>query len=389
MTVYRSNQFTVPAAQSGGGDPLSLPLLDPAAIQYIGAFRLPDEEPMSIGGTTNGAIAFNPANNSLFICGRGPDDGTYGKSNVPVSEFSIPQPIDGPVASLNTATRLQPYVSVCGGRQSEITTGNEGNDVCGITVYNGRLVIHVGTFYLNGTQNASLFVRTSLNLSGGSVIGPFAPSGVTNQRYLGAGGGMELPDNWKPVFGGLPVVGGGGGGLSIVGNLSNGPTMYFFDPEQAQSDGSSIAAQAGTYYPDDKDIGDYNGGYGVLFTGMSTHRGTIFLENYRTILCFGRHGDSVYLGGGQVSNVQVRDRFWLMDAQDVKDAFDGQVANNSVVPYGFVDFDASYSNSGIPQGENEHNRGCTYDPATKTIYAVTKGEDPADGAIVHVYRIND
>src|SRR5687768_4939739 len=80
-------------------------LLDQSDLQYLGAFRVPSG---TIGSSSfqaaSPAMAYNPANNSLFIAGE--------ELDYAVAEISIPAIRTGSLSSLSTATVLQPFVDI-------------------------------------------------------------------------------------------------------------------------------------------------------------------------------------------------------------------------------------------------------------------------------------
>ena len=100
----------VAAVSTQNADPSKLPLVQPAELQSVGAFKVPDSasngEYLSFGG---GSIAFNPLKNSLFIS-------SY---NGKVAEISIP-------ADLSVATYLQPFTDVMEGRLSQVASSGAG-----------------------------------------------------------------------------------------------------------------------------------------------------------------------------------------------------------------------------------------------------------------------
>ena len=102
--------FTTAASTSTGTLASTEPLLYQSNLQYVGAFQVPDGQfgpdqysTFEYGGS---CIAFNPANNSLFMVGH--PDGQE------IAEISIPSSIvnSSNINSLATATVLQPFSSV-------------------------------------------------------------------------------------------------------------------------------------------------------------------------------------------------------------------------------------------------------------------------------------
>src|SRR4029077_14443221 len=105
------------------------PLLSQSNLQYVGAFRLPGgtigASTFDYGGT---ALAFNPANNSLFIVGH--------DWNQDVAEVAIPTTIvnSGSLGSLTTASVLQPFTSVLSGVPNAGNLGPRHLKIGGLTV---------------------------------------------------------------------------------------------------------------------------------------------------------------------------------------------------------------------------------------------------------------
>ena len=126
------------ASSSGSGteaqsnDPTRLPLLTAGALGYAGGFRLPAEtvngDSFSIGGD---AMAFNPANHSLFISTRAGQ----------VAEVSIPSPLaSSDVNALPVAQFLQPFADPTEGHLSQVAS--DGVAIDGLMVYGDRLLRH-------------------------------------------------------------------------------------------------------------------------------------------------------------------------------------------------------------------------------------------------------
>jgi hypothetical protein len=123
-TPETSPDFTQPSP-SATRLPLHGSLIQPSALVYLGAFRLPgdapDDAPDGVGWMWSGeALAYYPDGDP-----SGPDDGFPGSLfgtghnwNQYVSEISIPVPVISPgkdLEELNTATTLQPFRDIRGG----------------------------------------------------------------------------------------------------------------------------------------------------------------------------------------------------------------------------------------------------------------------------------
>ena len=207
-----------------------LPLVYQSNLQYVGAFRVP--------GTTDGTdnldyagqgLAFNPANNSLFISAFGVDSA--------IANITIPSSIvdSSNLSNLATASYVQPTVNALNMiPNSSNVTGKLELGTGGLMVVNGKLV---GTEYsgydTSGTTYETDFRFDSLNLSSAQVEGMFEVGGTT----LG-GGAPRLPerqqgfttDIWFHTYQlavrpGAPDLT-GNCCMSIISRTSSGPAAF-------------------------------------------------------------------------------------------------------------------------------------------------------------------
>ena len=131
---------SVAIATSAGAIP-NEPLLYSNNVQYVGAFRVPEypnvyggaSDELNYGGT---ALAFNPANNSLFIVGHYQN----------IAEISIPSAIvnSSNLDALSTDSYLQQMTPVLSRLPNQLTGASDGVDIGGLMVSNGELI---GTAY--------------------------------------------------------------------------------------------------------------------------------------------------------------------------------------------------------------------------------------------------
>ena len=390
-----SDTATVTVTPANTGENLYLPLYDTSNIEYLGRFDLPSVWDAIDGGyhegfryirQGGGALAYNPSNNSLFIAGG--DVNNDGGSTV-VAEVSIPTPRMS--APFNTAGIIQDFALLAGsiGRQYEALGGEASNGatVTGLMISNGRLLFTVAGLYTNNAQPATMFVRPSLDLDDNVVLGPYKVTDLPNQRIVGNGMGTEIPANWQIEFGGYKAIVGGGGNLSTMNSASYGPGFHFFNPDDVQ--GSTNITVPGVnvcYYTDIPASGyPFEGEESDVWNGMSTHRGTIMLPETRTVFAYGAGGsDAFYDTGGAITGRNqgtyatggtMNDRFYLYDARDLKDVFDGkESALNNIRPYATFDMSFSLVNTGIDWiGELDEVRGLTFDPINRMAYILEAG----------------
>ncbi|MCG7865573.1 MAG: hypothetical protein JAY74_04265 [Candidatus Thiodiazotropha taylori] len=377
------------------GENLSLPLYDTSNIEYLGRFNLPSAWDTIDGGyhegfryirQGGGALAYNPSNNSLFIAGG--DINNDGGSTV-VAEVSIPTPRMS--APFNTAGIIQDFALLAGsiGRQYEALGGEPSNGatVTGLMISNDRLLFTVAGLYTNSAQPATMFVRPSLDLDDNVVLGPYKVTDLANQRIVGNGMGTEIPANWQSEFAGYKAIVGGGGNLSTMNSASYGPGFHFFNPDDVQGSTDTTVPGVNACYYTDIAASSYPfvGEESDVWNGMSTHRGTIMLPETRTVFAYGAGGsDAFYDTGGAITGRNqgtyatggtMNDRFYLYDARDLKDVFDGnESALNNIRPYATFDMDFSLVNTGIEWiGELDEVRGLTFDPVSRKAYILETG----------------
>lgn len=396
------------AVPNVGGDPLSLPLYNPANITYDGYFKLPTSTGAGSEGFKyapdqgGGAISYNAAGNggagSLFIGGT-----TVGNNRhtTVVAEVSIPSPTSN---GANTASLLQGFAAVCEGNDWLTgTTSAQGSMMSGLLVADDRLFMTAAGWYLTGeNQPYSIGARDSLTLATSNMQGPYKVTSLAQQRIIAVGLGCEVPANWQSIFGGYTHIAGGAANVSTGNDTSSGPQVLFFNPTDLT--GSNASAKPGEhafYYAPLGAIGVFAPADGTeIVTGMSTHRGTVMLPDSRTILCYGCHGEAFYDTGGAITGENqgtysrsLWDRFWLYDAaDDVLDGFNGSISkNDGAQPYAVHDMNFCLrnnmdgdDNSGDPYvSELEQVRGGCLDPVNNRFFVVEHGSGPDFFPVVH------
>ena len=388
MTIS-TQSFTISVTASESGD-LDLPLYDTSKIEYLGRFLLPTDGGMIDGqphlgfdhspDQGGGGIAYNPANNSLFISGSTTNND---RINTVIAEVSIPTPRRS--GAFNSASLIQGFVLACGksGVQAQVNGGQNGNGapVTGMLVSNGRLLISVAGLYISNPTSSCMFVRPSLDLSANTVLGPYRITEL-NQRIVGNGMGCQLPVNWQRVFGGYKAIVGGGGNLSLMNNACFGPGFHFFNPDDVRGNTANTVPGVNACYftPIDSSGYPFLSGESAVWNGMSTHRGTVVLPETRTIIAYGCGGsDAFYDTGGRITGSwqgtyatggTMNDRFYLYDARDLKDAFDGAKSpRNSIRPYATFDMSFCLSNTDSQWiGELDQVRTLGFDPVNRIAY---------------------
>jgi beta-glucanase (GH16 family)/chitodextrinase len=348
----------------------SSPLVQSGNLKYLGSFKLPtvSGNGFSYGG---GALAFNPANNSLFISGHVYDNYS--------AEVKIP-------ALGGTATILQGLTDATGGKIGSIGSGSIY--LGGQLVYNNKLYLSAFLFYDgSGVQTLSHFSR-SLTLNSGSATGPYRVGSMGAGYYSGYMG--LVPAEWQAKFGGPAIT--GNCCLSIISRTSYGPAAFSFNPES-----SSTSAQPLVYYTGDhQTLGEYGAsGKHPMFNGTTRITGVVFPEGTASVLFFGSTGIGNYCYGegascGDPSNSSkgehaypYRAYVWAYNANDLAAVKAGSKQPWSVTPY------ATWELSQLGDvGGDFSTGGAAYDPATKRIY-ISKKYGDGDKPVIYVYEVDN
>jgi hypothetical protein len=345
-------------------------LVQKSNLSHQGSFKLPNVSGngFAYGGT---AIAYNPANDSLFVVGHTYDQHT--------AEVKIP-------SMGGTATILQPLTDSLAGRRGSIGSGTQV--IGGNLVYKNRLYTTAFLFYDgSGSQSVSHFSRP-LTLSSGSVTGPVRVGSMNAGFYSGYMG--LIPQEWQARLGGPALT--GNCCLSIISRTSYGPAAFSFDPENM-----SGSAKPLVYYTQDhQTLGTYGAsGSNPIFNGTTRITGIVFPQGTASVLFFGMTGTGNYCYGEasacrDPSNSSKGEHaypykayVWAYNANDLADVRSGSKQPWSVRPY------ATWELSELGQVSSDFGvGGATYDPATGRIFVSKKfgdGEKPT----IHVYKVTN
>jgi hypothetical protein len=323
------------------------------------------------GGT---ALAYNPADNSLFLVGMPYDNA--------ISEISIPQSIVNStnLNSLATATVLQQPVQVLNKLPSNpLNSIPNGQDIGGLAVVNGQLI---GTDYAYydgaGSAVVSHFVLNSLNLSTAQVSGLYQVGNLGGG--LVAGYMTPIPTEWQAALGAPYIT--GQADLNIISRTSSGPSAFGFDPSKL---GSGVTPTTPyVYYPVNTPLGPYGSDVDPLQNDTTSVAGTVFVPNTSSILFFGAtgtnyagygeaatYGDNVITSKGPHSlNGQYTFQVWAYNANDFVAVKNGQMQPWQVQPYDVWNFT-------LPISGNEKLGGVAFDPNSGRIYVSVLNADDA------------
>jgi hypothetical protein len=360
------------------------PLVQKADLVYQGAFRVPqgtnDKDTFNYGGTS---LAFNPANNSLFMVGH--------VWNQLSAEIKIPSIVNTTnINSLATATIVQSFKDATEGKLSSINPSDPNSKkVGGQLVYNGKLYTAAYSYYDGAvTQTTSHFVRP-INLSTtGQVKGPYK----VGSQYPGFVSGYmtQIPSEWQSLLGGPALT--GNCCLAIVSAQSSGPAASVFDPNNAGSV-NPVPAIPVVGYPYAHPLGDWGTG-NPYFNGTTQITGIVFPNGTRSVLFFGRHGTGAFCyGTGAECNdpadsskgthaYPYKYQVWAYDANDLLSAKNGAKQQYDVKPYAVWNFSLPFEGA----SGGHLIGGAAYDPATNNIYVSQGCVDSNCAPIVHVFK---
>ena len=366
---------------AGGNEPL----VQPSDLQYLGAFRLPSGQfgasSFDYGGT---GLAYNPANDSLFIVGH--------DWQQMVAEVKIPAVVRASqLNSLATATVLQPFADASHGLMYTVAPPGATIKVGGLVVHEGRLY---GTAYVyydaTGSQLLSHFRVSSLNLATGTAEGMFKVGTYPSVPSAGFVSGYmtRVPIEWQAALGG-PVIT-GQCCLSIISRTSFGPAAFSFDPTTL---GRVVPAPATplVYYSQVHFVNDWNV-QSDFFNGSTQMAGAVFPDGTRSVLFLGRHGigpfcygtggdchdpTSAYQGTHAYPYVH---RVWAYDVSDLAAVKTGLKPAWEVRPYAMWNLELPF------QTESRLLGGVAWDAATRRLF-VSQSHGDAPNPVIHVFYI--
>ncbi len=353
-----------------------LPLVHPADLHYLGAFRVPPQDGTGNSlGYSGHALGYNPAHHSLFFGGHD----WYQK----LCEIGIPAAI----SLSSTASILQDCTDVTEGSldQIDVDTVKLG----GTLVYHDRLIVSAYSYYdADGSQVLSHYASSPDLSQSGEVLGPYQVgdwAGIVS-GYMGL-----IPPEWQAAFGGPALT--GQCCISIISRTSAGPAVSVFDPDQIGVT-DPLPAQRLLAYPLAHPLAPVDT-QNNLFNLATNIKGIAFPQGSRSLLFFGRQGVGPYCygTGGAAGMGDCFDpvdsskgthaypyvhQVWAYDALDLLAVKSGQKQTWEIRPY------AVWQLADMDAGGGATINGATFDPSTGRVYITEQfGEDPQ----VHVYEI--
>lgn len=356
-------------------------LVQSGDLVHLGQFTIPDmqdAEALSYIGSkqycvyTQGIIAFNPANQSLFlVCHNWTQT---------VAEISIP-------ALGGQAVQLQGPRDPLEGHMGEINpTDPNSKNIGGMVVLGNQLVIAAYSYY-DGSASAvaSHFVR-STNLSAtGTLKGPFRVGTMNPAFYAGAF--APVPAAWQGTFG--PLLN-GQCCLGIISRTSSGPSVSTVNPDDLLAAKNPTPATMLVGYPEGHATLASWSDTSPLFNGTTNIRGVLLIDGTASVLFVGRQGLGTFCyGTGAACNdpddgskgvhaYPYQPQVWAYNANDLAAVKAGTKQPWDVAPY------ATWKLPGL-QGADVG--GVALDPATGRIFVSENGVDNHK-PIIHVYALS-
>ncbi|MEZ4895233.1 MAG: hypothetical protein R2806_00255 [Saprospiraceae bacterium] len=367
----------------------ALPLINQDNLTYEGAFKMPTGtwggSRFGYGGT---ALAYNPANNSLFMVGHDWDQ--------MVAEASIPDPVlASNVSELPTSTVLQPFTDVTEGMMSSVGNGNI--KVGGLLPFNNKLFGAVYVYYdADGSQKLSHFSSSFALSQIGDAQGMYQVGDGMNVKAGYVSGYMtQIPQEWQSSLGGPAIT--GNCCIPIVSRTSSGPAALIFNPEDLGKVSPAPTIPL-VYYPYEHPLGPWGESISPsnpYFNGTTQIKGVVFPKGTRSLLflggsglgewCYGTGGitgecyDPIYGSKGNHAYPYANQVF-AYDVLELLQVKNGTKKPWEVKPYQTWQFILPFQTEG-----DLVVKGAAYDPNTQRMFISHKNAD--NPLVIHVFKV--
>tara|TARA_R110001583_G_scaffold14664_7_gene61126 strand:- start:37289 stop:38824 length:1536 start_codon:yes stop_codon:yes gene_type:complete len=377
-----------------------LPLFDISQLTYEGAFRIAaSENGVSDINYSEGPIAYNYDNNSLFIVGHAHQQA--------IAEYAIPEIVKSEVLSeLNmVADPIQVFSQVL----SKTTDGNpEGIDRVGGLYYinhggQGKLIVNGYEYYDAPGDNtvSTLIVNDANAIENSQVTGYFSFEGGAGHT---SGWISPIPEAWQEILEGSHITG-QSSGIPIISRLSVGPSAFSFEMNAALNAENSIRTNTLLDFslstPLHEDLSN-DSKTNDLWTHLSRATYGFIVPGTRTYLTLGQSGghesgicykctqDNGNLCGGYCTP-QANDNYqyyWLWDMNDLVAVKNGTLPAHEVRPYDYGNFETPFQSNG-----SKSIGGASFDASTGNLYVSVKKGDTEQGTyarppVIVIYNIN-
>lgn len=368
---------------SGSGAGPGAPLLQSSNMKYLGAFRMPTDDPLGTSSFLYGGRALTPHEGTLFLQGHGQKDGNVGQIEIPSMLGT------GSWNSLPEGKVLQGFADVTDGKLGTAGDTYNGMPVYGMLVYDEELIVAVSQAY--GSSQEASHGASGLSLANsGDFQGFFPMAAVANLRALG-GYMTHVPPEWQSLFGGPALT--GNCCLSIIGATSSGPSISVFDPADVGNQ-NPIPASTLLFYPEQHPSCGAPGCDSTeneMFNLTTRVVGVAFPAGTSSVLFIGGQGTGPYCYGTAIEcgdpalpdnkgpHAQpYRHQVWAYDASDLLAVKNGQKQPWEPAPYAIWEL-PELTSTGV------NVQGAGYDPVTRRVYIA---QDYASQPKIDVYEID-
>jgi hypothetical protein len=367
-------------------DPTRLPLIHLADFVYQGAFRLPDDTfGTSSLNYSQGPLAYNPDNHSIFIVGHA--------HHQQIAEFAVPELVlSDQIPDLNmSGTPLQPFSDIFG----EVSGGNPQSldRIGGLAYIHGanysELLVNAYEYYDapgDNTQSTAV-VRSPGNLSGSAVDGFFTFQGGAGHT---SGWLSPVPDAWVNELGDTYITG-HASGIPIIGRCSVGPSAFVFDPANIVGSGvvpdpvpTTTLLDFSLAHPLHADLSNTSlsndlwthlsrAVYGFIVPGSRTYATIGYSGGHVSGVCYKcTQNDGSLCGGYCAPDAgDYYHYYWLWDVNDLLAVKNGEMQPFDVRPYAYGEFPTPF--------ETRTLGGGSFDPASGKLYLTVQRADTLQG----------
>ncbi len=380
----------------------NLPLLQIEALEYEGAFIISGYNfGESEANYTSGTIAYNSANNSIFIAGFDLDGA--------VGEFSIPALVNSKVvADLNSATILQNFKQIL--NLTPDSNPQSIDRISGLYVFNNKLIVNGIEYYDAPANNThtTLVIEDANNINTSAINGYYSLQGEAHA----AGWISTIPTEWQTLLGGSHMTG-NSSKYAINSRMPMGISAFAFDPNNLVGSPSGsiptttlidfdlsnpLYADYDTYEDANYNVIEVNGttppghtvidadvivGENDLWTEISQASYGFIVPGTRTYLTIGSSGghnsgigykptqsDGNVCGGPCAYDANDEyNYYWLWDVNDLLAVKNGTLQHYDVRPYAFGLFNVPFQTDLYTNTQEIHTIvGGTYDVASNLLY---------------------
>jgi hypothetical protein len=370
------------SGSSGSGGAAGTALVQSTDMQYLGAFRMPGDDPLGSSSFLYGGHGITVHEGTIFLQGHAQHDGQVAQIEIPATVGT------GSWEDLPMARVLQEFHDVTDGKLESAGDTYNGMPVYGLLVHEQSLIVAVSQAY-GSTQEATHGV-SGLTLSEPNDFQGFFPmDAVANLRALG-GYMAHIPPEWQAQFGGPALT--GNCCLSIIGATSSGPSISVFNPaDVGHSD--PISATTLLFYPLEHALcgaPNCEAMENDLFNLTTRVVGVAFPAGSRSVLFIGGHGTGPYCYGtakecddpalpdNKGPHAQpYRHQVWAYDANDLLAVKNGTKEVWEPQPYAIWE---------LPELEKTavNVQGAGFDVATGRLYIA---QDYQNNPRIDVYQI--